>query len=104
MCRALYRCVHAPPFMSCCTPLSPLLYSTRISSSKCAQDFQAVRKNGRFYERLLQNLEWSGFVSPTPVQRQVVPVLLQGREVLAVAPTGQSLKGPLPSTQALLDL
>ena len=62
-----------------------------------------MRKKGEFYERLFQNLKWSGFVSPTPVQRQVVPVLLQGREVLAVAPTGQSLDTPLALTHALTD-
>lgn len=62
-----------------------------------------MRKNGEFYERLLQNLKWSGFVAPTPVQRQVVPVLLQGREVLAVAPTGQSLDTPLALIYALTD-
>ena len=37
---------------------------------------------------LLDNLIRSGFFSPTPVQMQAVPLLMQGRDVLCCAPTG----------------
>lgn len=54
------------------------------------QDFQDVRKKSRFYEKLLRNMNESGFTTPTPIQGQTVPLLLQRRDVLAVAPTGPS--------------
>lgn len=38
--------------------------------------------------RLLHNLATMGHDVPTPVQRQAIPTLLSGRDVLAVAPTG----------------
>ena len=37
---------------------------------------------------LVRILHESGFDQPTPIQRQAVPALLAGRELLAVAPTG----------------
>jgi len=37
---------------------------------------------------LRRNLESQGWMEPTPIQRQVVPLLSMGREVLAIAPTG----------------
>ena len=38
--------------------------------------------------RVLKNLCDGRFVEPTPIQRQAIPCLLLGRELLAVAPTG----------------
>ncbi|XP_050209342.1 DEAD-box ATP-dependent RNA helicase 57 [Mercurialis annua] len=37
---------------------------------------------------LLHNLVELGFMEPTPIQRQAIPVLLSGRECFACAPTG----------------
>ena len=37
---------------------------------------------------LLDNLIQSGFMSPTPIQMQAVPLLMEGRDVLCCAPTG----------------
>ena len=37
---------------------------------------------------LERNLRQQGWLEPTPIQRQVVPLLSEGREVLAIAPTG----------------
>lgn len=37
---------------------------------------------------LVRMLQQCGFDQPTPIQRQAVPALLAGRELLAVAPTG----------------
>lgn len=39
-------------------------------------------------KRLRRNVAACGFLDPTPIQRQAIPLLLAGREVLAVAPTG----------------
>ena len=56
--------------------------------SHALQAFKEVKKKRKFYDKLLANTEASGFTTPTPVQRQVLPLLLRHREVLAVAPTG----------------
>ena len=37
---------------------------------------------------LLRNIETAGYGRPTPIQMQAIPVLLQGRELMAIAPTG----------------
>jgi ATP-dependent RNA helicase DDX52/ROK1 len=37
---------------------------------------------------LMRHLEENGWSTPTPIQRQAIPALLAGRELLAVAPTG----------------
>jgi ATP-dependent RNA helicase DeaD len=39
-------------------------------------------------DRLLATLDALGYEEPTPVQRQVIPALIAGRDVLAEAPTG----------------
>ena len=39
-------------------------------------------------EQLLQGVEALGFTNPTPVQAQAIPVVLQGRDVVASAQTG----------------
>ena len=37
---------------------------------------------------MLERLREAGFLEPTPIQRQAIPILLEGSELLAVAPTG----------------
>ena len=37
---------------------------------------------------ILQNIEKSSWKEPTPIQMQAIPALLQGRDLLATAPTG----------------
>ncbi|XP_054012937.1 probable ATP-dependent RNA helicase DDX52 isoform X2 [Hylaeus anthracinus] len=39
-------------------------------------------------ERLINNVMNCGYVNPTPIQMQAMPVMLQGRQILACAPTG----------------
>ena len=39
-------------------------------------------------ERLVNNFISCGYVNPTPIQMQAMPVMLQGRQILACAPTG----------------
>src|SRR6187397_1898325 len=40
------------------------------------------------HPKLMTALEALGYEEPTPVQRQAIPPLLEGRDVLAEAPTG----------------
>jgi ATP-dependent RNA helicase DDX52/ROK1 len=37
---------------------------------------------------LLRNIETAGYTTPTPIQMQSIPILLHGRELMAIAPTG----------------
>ena len=37
---------------------------------------------------LLRNIEAAGYTTPTPIQMQSIPILLHGRELMAIAPTG----------------
>jgi superfamily II DNA/RNA helicase len=39
-------------------------------------------------ERLVQAVTDSGYTEPTPIQRQAIPAVLQGRDVLGIAQTG----------------
>ncbi|MBA3495057.1 MAG: DEAD/DEAH box helicase, partial [Gammaproteobacteria bacterium] len=53
---------------------------------------------------LLRAIEASGFRSPTEVQRQVIPLALKGRDVMASAQTGTGKTAAfvLPALQRLL--
>lgn len=53
--------------------------------------------------RLQKNLDQNGFVTPTPVQAQTIPVLLEGRDVVATAQTGtgKTLAFAIPLIEAL---
>lgn len=55
------------------------------------QDFPELWAQKGLPKRLRRNVAACGFVDPTPIQRQAIPLLLAGREVLAVAPTGAAL-------------
>jgi ATP-dependent RNA helicase RhlE len=52
---------------------------------------------------LRKNLEKNGFVTPTPVQAQAIPPLLEGRDVVATAQTGtgKTLAFAIPLIEAL---
>ncbi|MBC7905074.1 MAG: DEAD/DEAH box helicase [Gemmatimonadaceae bacterium] len=41
-----------------------------------------------FHEKLAEGLESSGYEEPTPVQQQVIPLILQGKDIIASAQTG----------------
>lgn len=41
-----------------------------------------------FYPTLLEGLESMGFSSPTPIQEQVIPIILSGKDLIACAQTG----------------
>ncbi|XP_076170038.1 DExD-box helicase 52 isoform X2 [Ptiloglossa arizonensis] len=39
-------------------------------------------------EKLINNVMNCGYIDPTPIQMQAMPIMLQGRQILACAPTG----------------
>ena len=41
-----------------------------------------------FYPSLLEGLDAMGFSQPTPIQEQVIPVILKGKDLIACAQTG----------------
>jgi len=55
---------------------------------------------------ILQNIEKSSWKEPTPIQMQAIPALLQGRDLLATAPTGSGKTGAfvIPILSKLGDL
>ena len=55
-------------------------------------------------ERLLKAVEASGFSEPTEIQRQAIPVVLSGRDLMASAQTGTGKTAAfvLPALQQLL--
>jgi superfamily II DNA/RNA helicase len=46
-----------------------------------------------FDERILQGIEAMNFLAPTPVQERVIPVILEGRDLIASAQTGTGKTG-----------
>ena len=54
--------------------------------------------------RLLKAVEASGFSEPTEIQRQAIPVVLSGRDLMASAQTGTGKTAAfvLPALQQLL--
>ncbi|WVZ06238.1 hypothetical protein V8G54_019584, partial [Vigna mungo] len=52
------------------------------------QSFDELKSRYKCPSYLLRNLKELGFREPTPIQRQTIPVLLDGRECFACAPTG----------------
>jgi ATP-dependent RNA helicase DDX52/ROK1 len=59
---------------------------------KPAETFESIRFNGKKDEHvrriLLNNIESSRYKEPTPIQMQAIPVMMKGRDIVAVAPTG----------------
>ena len=53
---------------------------------------------------LLKSLEQEGYTSPTPIQEQAIPVVLQGKDLLGCAQTGtgKTAAFALPIIQLLL--
>ncbi|XP_072209635.1 probable ATP-dependent RNA helicase DDX52 isoform X2 [Excalfactoria chinensis] len=50
--------------------------------------FDQLQKEYKVHPKVIENIQAAGFLVPTPIQMQAIPVMLHGRELLACAPTG----------------
>lgn len=68
-----------------------------------ADSFEALKERYHLSSRLLTNLASNGFKHPTGIQSHGVPILLEGRDLAAISPTGtgKTLTYTLPVLQAL---
>ncbi|MBM3382698.1 MAG: DEAD/DEAH box helicase [Betaproteobacteria bacterium] len=59
----------------------------------------------KLIEPLLKSVQRSGYVHPTPIQKQVIPHLLEGRDLLGIAQTGtgKTAAFSLPLLQTLVE-
>ncbi|XP_020292612.1 probable ATP-dependent RNA helicase DDX52 [Pseudomyrmex gracilis] len=55
---------------------------------KLILEFDELRINYQVSENLLNNMKTCGYMYPTPIQKQAIPVMLENRQILACAPTG----------------
>ncbi|XP_055352239.1 probable ATP-dependent RNA helicase DDX23 [Paramacrobiotus metropolitanus] len=51
-------------------------------------DIKSQKKNAKFYQEIQKVIKEVGYASPTPIQRQAIPVGLQKRDIIGVAETG----------------
>lgn len=58
-----------------------------------------------FDDRLLRALDETGITTPTPIQEQAIPMLLKGKDLMAVAQTGtgKTAAFALPAIQLLME-
>lgn len=54
--------------------------------------FEQLERQKLIQAALLRNVKQAGYTAPTPIQMQAIPILLQGRETLACAPTGSGMR------------
>lgn len=55
---------------------------------KPIESFIELRSDYNVSEKLMTNIEKAGYATPTPIQMQAIPAMIQGRQVFACAPTG----------------
>nr|XP_012235584.1 PREDICTED: probable ATP-dependent RNA helicase DDX52 [Linepithema humile]XP_012235585.1 PREDICTED: probable ATP-dependent RNA helicase DDX52 [Linepithema humile] len=55
---------------------------------KLILEFDELKTNYQVSENLLSNMKNCGYIYPTPIQMQAMPIMLEGRHILACAPTG----------------
>jgi len=67
--------------------LIPLLYNAYFCFVIYFETFMNFDEFG-FDEKLLEGIEAIGFKSATPIQEQAIPVILQGKDIIASAQTG----------------
>ncbi|KAK2708242.1 probable ATP-dependent RNA helicase DDX52 [Artemia franciscana] len=64
------------------------IYIQGSDVSKPFEDFSELSSRYGMNSTLIQNINASGYVAPTPIQMQAIPLMMERREVLACAPTG----------------
>jgi len=62
-------------------------------------------KEFNFHPKVTAGIEVCGFTTPTPIQKQAIPAILEGRDILGLAQTGtgKTAAFALPLIQRLLD-
>lgn len=69
-------------------------HGIRVTGGKAPAPLASFDELSTMYKcskRLMAKLDEHGWHEPTAIQRQAIPALLKGRELFAVAPTGQSV-------------
>lgn len=56
--------------------------------TKPFSNFDDLTKDYKISNLIVENVKKCGYTSPTPIQMQAMPIMLEGRPVLACAPTG----------------
>lgn len=51
-------------------------------------NFDNLTKDYKISNLIVENVKKCGYTSPTPIQMQAMPIMLEGRPILACAPTG----------------
>ncbi|KAL5478012.1 hypothetical protein EMCRGX_G024887 [Ephydatia muelleri] len=64
------------------------IYLTGSDVPDAVKSFEELQSSYCLSPYILRNVQASGYKEPTPIQMQAVPLMLQGREILACAPTG----------------
>jgi ATP-dependent RNA helicase RhlE len=66
------------------------IINTPQKSENTVEDFKAVNSFADFKisDRLKQNISCKGYTTPTPIQDQVIPIILDGCDLIGVANTG----------------
>ncbi len=78
---------------------------TAAAAAAAAGSEDAAAHARRAADKLAQRLRDELFAPyPTPVQRQAVPCLLEGRDLFAVAPTGEAMCGYSQSRRLIITL
>ncbi|XP_008470271.2 probable ATP-dependent RNA helicase DDX52, partial [Diaphorina citri] len=55
---------------------------------KPIESFAELSSDYKVSDKLVTNIEKAGYTTPTPIQMQTIPAMLQGRQIFACAPTG----------------
>ena len=69
---------------------NPSLFINKVEEKVLSAEFIPVHRFSDFLidDRLKHNISNKGYTTPTPIQDLAIPVLLQGRDVIATANTG----------------
>jgi superfamily II DNA/RNA helicase len=70
--------------------INPSLFVRKAEQNIVQQEYEAQFKFSDFsiHEQIKANIERKGFATPTPIQDQVIPLALQGKDVIGIANTG----------------
>ncbi len=88
---------------------SPTITAHSIAPVSCrpciAKGFSLNFSSFSFHAQIQSNIEAQGYTTPTPIQNQTIPAILEGRDVLGLAQTGtgKTAAFALPILQRLLD-